>query len=241
VTRADEKTEALTPAAPREVQVAPEHYDFERYDDLERWCSYWYQIRAAMRLRPKRVLEIGSGTGVFKSYLNNAGVQCQSLDIDASRKPDYIADLTDLDRTLPTEARFDIVAAFQVLEHLPFEHFEDCLAGIARRAPYALISLPYRGQRVRWSFWWGDYHFTLGHKFMMPWTMKRCPEDPRQVLRGRRAPLRPREPVPLLLGAEVPDAAGRAAGAHAVIRPCDPDRRRGARASLRQFLPACVD
>jgi 2-polyprenyl-3-methyl-5-hydroxy-6-metoxy-1,4-benzoquinol methylase len=171
-----EEKSALATTAPREVQVAPEHYDFERYDDLERWCSYWYQIRAAMRLRPKRVLEIGSGTGVFKSYLNNAGVHCQSLDIDESRKPDYIADLTDLDRTLPAEARFDVVAAFQVLEHLPFEHFEDCLAGIARRAPHALISLPYRGQRVRWSFWWGDTHLTLGHKFMMPWTMKRCPE-----------------------------------------------------------------
>src|SRR5688500_9215486 len=58
-------------AAPREVQVAPEHYDFEVYDDLERWTSYWYQIRTALRLRPKRVLEIGSGTGVFRSYLRN--------------------------------------------------------------------------------------------------------------------------------------------------------------------------
>jgi 2-polyprenyl-3-methyl-5-hydroxy-6-metoxy-1,4-benzoquinol methylase len=168
--------EALATAGARSVQVAPGHYDFEKYDDLERWCSYWYQIRAALRLKPARVLEVGSGSGVFRSYLRGAGVSCASLDIDASRQPDYVADLTDLDRTLPADATFDIVAAFQVLEHLPFEVFETCLAGIARRAPYALISLPYRGQRVRFSFWFGDTHLTLGHKFMMPWRYKRCPE-----------------------------------------------------------------
>ena len=69
------------------VQVPPEHYEFDRYDDLERWSSYWYQIRAAMRTRPTRVLEIGSGTRVFRSYLENRGVEVRSVDIDDSRKP----------------------------------------------------------------------------------------------------------------------------------------------------------
>ena len=32
----------------RQVQVAPEHYDFERYDDPERWMSYWHQLRAVL-------------------------------------------------------------------------------------------------------------------------------------------------------------------------------------------------
>ena len=36
----------------REVQVAPSHYDFERYDDAERWMSYWHQIRAVLAVRP---------------------------------------------------------------------------------------------------------------------------------------------------------------------------------------------
>ena len=51
----------------RAVQVAAEHYDFERYDDRERWMSYWHQIRAVMSVRPSRVLEIGPGSGVFRS------------------------------------------------------------------------------------------------------------------------------------------------------------------------------
>ncbi|MCX5744662.1 MAG: methyltransferase domain-containing protein [Proteobacteria bacterium] len=153
----------------RQVQVAPEHYDFERYEDRERWMSYWHQIRAVLAVRPKTVLEIGPGSGVFRRYLEHAGVTVKTLDIDASRGVDYVADITRLDETLPPGLTFDAVCAFQVLEHLPFDQFETCLAGIARRAkPHVFISLPYRGLRIRWAFWWGDHLLTLGHKFMIP-------------------------------------------------------------------------
>ncbi|HET6612606.1 MAG TPA: methyltransferase domain-containing protein [Kofleriaceae bacterium] len=171
----------------RAPQVEPAHYDFERYDDLERWISYWYQIRAALRLSPARVLEIGPGSGVFRSYLQHAGVDVKSVDIDGSRKPDFVADVADLDHSLPASARFDVVCAFQVLEHLPFDQFEACLSGIARRAPHALISLPYRGQRARLSFWWGDTQLSVGHKFMLPWTLKRCEEHYWELGKGYSA------------------------------------------------------
>ncbi|MDB4962128.1 MAG: Methyltransferase type 11 [Myxococcales bacterium] len=164
-------------AAPREVQVAPEHYDFERYDDLERWTSYWYQIKAVLAVRPRTVLEIGPGSGVFRRYLEHAGVTVKTLDIDASRGVDYVADITRLDETLPAGLSFDVVCAFQVLEHLPLAEFETCLTNLARRSnQHVFISLPYRGLRVRWAFWWGDHHLTLGHKFMLPWRHKPIPE-----------------------------------------------------------------
>lgn len=159
------------------VQVAPEHYDFERYDDRERWMSYWHQIRAVLRVRPRRVLEIGPGSGVFRGYLQRAGVEVETLDIDASRDVDHVGDITRLDEVLPAGRTFDAVCAFQVLEHLPFAQLETCLAGIARRAaPHVFISLPYRGLRVRWSWWWGDHQLSLGHKFMVPWRARPCPE-----------------------------------------------------------------
>ncbi|MBI4508167.1 MAG: methyltransferase domain-containing protein [Deltaproteobacteria bacterium] len=157
----------------REVQVAPEHYDFETYDDLERWNSYWYQIRSAIRLKPETVLEIGSGSGVFRSYLRNAGIDVKSADIDDSRKPDIVCDVCDLDGTLPEGMKFDVVAAFQVLEHLPFPMFEKCLDGIARRAsPYALISLPVHGIQLRLSFGLGDLHLGFGWKMRKPWKFR---------------------------------------------------------------------
>ena len=157
----------------REVQVQPDHYDFERYDDAERWMSYWHQIRVVLASGAKDVLEVGPGSGVFRSYLANVGVKVSTLDIDASRKVDYVADLTRLDETLPEGLTFDAVCAFQVLEHLPWTEFEKCVAGMARRAaPYAFISLPYRGLHVRWSMWWGDWAVSLGHKLMLPWRSK---------------------------------------------------------------------
>ncbi len=176
----------MTSPPPSAIQVAPEHYDFERYDDLERWISYWYQIRAALRLRPRTVLEIGSGSGVFRAYLANAGVNVRSMDIDDSRKPDVVASVTDLDAAFPS-TRFDAICAFQVLEHLPFDQFERCLQQIAGHAGHALISLPYRGERVRFSFWLGDKKLSLGHKFMMPWRYRRCPEHHWELGRGYSA------------------------------------------------------
>jgi hypothetical protein len=161
----------------RPIQVAPEHYDFERYDDRERWMSYWHQIRAVLAVRPKTVLEIGPGSGVFRNYLRSVGIDVKTVDIDASRGVDYVADITRLDEALPAGLVFDAVCAFQVLEHLPLTDLETCLAGIARRAnPNVFISLPYRGLRLRWAFWWGDYHLTLGHKLMLPWRHKPIPE-----------------------------------------------------------------
>jgi hypothetical protein len=161
----------------RQVQVSPDHYDFEKYDDRERWMSYWHQIRAVLSVRPKTVLEIGPGSGVFRNYLRSAGVEVKTLDIDTTRNVDYIADITKLDATLPQGLMFDAVCAFQVLEHLPLADFEACLQNIARRAnPHVFISLPYRGLHVRLAMWWGDYSFTLGHKLMLPWRAKPCPE-----------------------------------------------------------------
>src|SRR3954466_4766904 len=91
----------------REVQVAPDHYDFAHYDDAERWMSYWHQIRAVLAVRPKTVLEIGPGSGVFRNYLRSAGVDVKTLDIDPTRTVDYVADITKLDATLPAGASFD--------------------------------------------------------------------------------------------------------------------------------------
>jgi 2-polyprenyl-3-methyl-5-hydroxy-6-metoxy-1,4-benzoquinol methylase len=161
----------------RLVQVAPEHYDFERYDDAERWMSYWHQIRRVLAVRPKTVLEVGPGSGVFRSYLRAAGVEVKTLDIDRTREVDFVADITKLDTALPSGLTFDAVCAFQVLEHLPFGEFETALANLARRASSdVFVSLPYRGLRVRFAFWWGDHHVTFGHKFMLPWRHRPIPE-----------------------------------------------------------------
>jgi 2-polyprenyl-3-methyl-5-hydroxy-6-metoxy-1,4-benzoquinol methylase len=179
---------ALAPPSPRGVQVGPGHYDFERYDDAERWMSYWHQIRAVLAVRPRTVLEIGPGSGVLRSYLLGRGVDVKTLDLDPERRPDYVADLTRLDETLPAGLQFDAICAFQVLEHLPFEELEPVLANLARRSRRdVFISLPYRGWRLRLAFWSGDWSFSIGHKFMFPWVAKRCPEHYWELGKGYSA------------------------------------------------------
>src|SRR4051812_14664320 len=139
--------------------------------------SYWHQIRAVLAVRPRTVLEVGPGSGVFRRTLEDAGVTVKTLDLDATRGVDYVADLTELDTALPAGLTFDAVCAFQVLEHLPLDEFDRCLGNLARRAtPHVCVSLPSRGLRVRMSLWWGDPHLTLGHKFMLPWRHKPIPE-----------------------------------------------------------------
>lgn len=163
--------------APRGVQVPASHYEFAKYDDRERWMSYWHQLRVVFESGARSVLEIGPGSGVFRTYLQTAGVDVKTLDLDATRKPDYVADITQLDATLPQGVQFDAVCAFQVLEHLPFSEFEKCLQGIAGRAKRnVFLSLPYRGWRVRFAFWFGDAQYTFGHKFRLPWKLPLCAE-----------------------------------------------------------------
>ena len=40
-------------------QVESNHYFNESYDSKSRFSSYWYQTHEIVRLRPKRVSEIG--------------------------------------------------------------------------------------------------------------------------------------------------------------------------------------
>ena len=70
-----------------EVQVAPEHYDFERYDDRERWMSYWHQIRVVLAARPRTVLEIGPGLGSLTRYLAVAAREVVAVELDPKLLP----------------------------------------------------------------------------------------------------------------------------------------------------------
>lgn len=132
-----------------QVQVDNSHYDFAKYLHSKRMMSYWHQIKECLALSPQSVLEIGCGDLVFGNYLmNNTSIEYKSADIDDSLKPDYLcsADALKLDK------KFDMICAFQILEHIPFEKFEDCIASMAENAnKYVLISLPYYGPYFKLS------------------------------------------------------------------------------------------
>ena len=82
-----------------EPQVNKEHYFRKKYDDLERFISYFYQTDLARSLEPKKILEIGMGSGFFSDYLKKLGYSVTTCDFDKNLDPDIVADI----RSLPIQ------------------------------------------------------------------------------------------------------------------------------------------
>lgn len=100
------------------IQVDKSHYEFPRYMSKPRWISVWHQLDEVIRLKPKKVLEIGPGPGLFKQAASVFGIDVETLDLDPELKPDHIGSATELPFA---DNSYDVVCAFQMLEHLPYE------------------------------------------------------------------------------------------------------------------------
>lgn len=125
-------------------------YEFSKYSSLDRWASYYYQLKEIVALKPRSLLEIGIGEKVIGNYVKNSlKIFYQSLDLNIDLKPDIAASVTDM----PLEdSSFDLVVAFEILEHLPFEEFETALKEIKRVAKKdVIISLPHFGPPLKLS------------------------------------------------------------------------------------------
>jgi SAM-dependent methyltransferase len=101
-----------------EKQVDKSHYAFTDYMTKPRWCSVWHQLHEILNLKAGKVLEVGPGPGLLKSAAAIFGVSIETLDIDPLLMPDHVASVT----SMPFEdASYDVVCAFQVLEHFPYD------------------------------------------------------------------------------------------------------------------------
>ena len=122
-----------------------EHYQ-KGYDTLERFISYYYQIAEVAETGAKRVLEVGCGNKTFYTLMKNKDVDIISIDVNKSLEPDIVGDV----RKMPFKnEEFDVVTAFQVLEHLPFREFEKALKELKRVSKNkVIISLPYSSMNI---------------------------------------------------------------------------------------------
>jgi len=132
------------------TQVDKGHYHRAKYDDLERFISYYYQIDLTRRLKPASILEVGIGNRLVSDYFKRAGFNIKTCDIDESLSPDFAGDI----RKLPfDDTSFDVIMACEVLEHIPFEDFRVALAELARVSRrFVVISLPYRHTSFQAAF-----------------------------------------------------------------------------------------
>lgn len=127
-------------------QVKNTAYNFNKYCDIERWSSYWHQIDEILKINPESILEIGVGDKVLANYLkNNNTIRHCSLDIAEDLQPDIVGDIENLETI--KDSSYDLICAFEVLEHLPFEKFEKILSGLKRISrKWVVISLPHWGR-----------------------------------------------------------------------------------------------
>lgn len=124
-----------------------QYQDWKRYENPERWTSYFTQIDRVLSFHPKRVLEVGVGNHIVTHALKQQGLEVTTLDIDAGLAPD----LTGSVEKIPSaDQSFDVVLCAEVLEHLPYERFETCLSELKRVSRQgAVLSLPHWGYTKR--------------------------------------------------------------------------------------------
>jgi SAM-dependent methyltransferase len=129
-------------------QVDKDHYRFSAYINKARWCSVWHQLDEVMSVKPKNMLEVGVGSGLFKAVAKNFGLDVKTLDIAEDLNPDIVSSATNI----PFENdSIDTICCFQMLEHLPFELSLEALKEFNRVAKHnIIISLP--DAKVAWPF-----------------------------------------------------------------------------------------
>ena len=60
---------------------------FKKYDDLDRFISYYNQIMLVKKVNPKDILEIGVGTQALSTYLKLLKFNVTTRDSDKNLKP----------------------------------------------------------------------------------------------------------------------------------------------------------
>lgn len=131
-------------------QVDRSHYDFNKYSSEERFVSYYWQLKEVLILNQPSILEIGVGDRVFGSFIkNNTTATYTSLDITEDLHPDVVGNVIELPFA---DKSFDVVCAFEVLEHLPFDQFDRALSELARVSrSHIVISVPHFGPMISFS------------------------------------------------------------------------------------------
>lgn len=119
------------------------------------WISVWHQAREALlKDDVASVLEIGLGRGINKALLEHFGLRHVGVDVQPQFEPDHLSTLD----TFQTDERFDLVCAFQMLEHNPVETLPDHLRRMASFSnKYVYISVPYSGRWISVNLnvnWW---------------------------------------------------------------------------------------
>ncbi|MCX6807341.1 MAG: hypothetical protein NTZ80_00825 [Patescibacteria group bacterium] len=80
----------------KEQGFSLEHYLGFKYNDEQRFISYFYQLQSVIGLHPQSVLEIGVGSSLVASYLRKLKIKVDTLDHNASLNPDIVSSVSSM-------------------------------------------------------------------------------------------------------------------------------------------------
>ncbi len=106
-----------------------------------RFSSTYLQVKSVTDIGDNvaSILEVGPGSGYFASITKLLEYDVTTTDIKSRNNPDYLGDF----RELKISTTFDMVVAFEVLQHIPYSEFRSSLTKLRDLSNrYVLISLP---------------------------------------------------------------------------------------------------
>lgn len=121
-----------------------QNYYLKQMDFLN-WFRYFYIVKEVLASGARRVLEVGTGSGMVRNCLRPVVDRYVVLDINPALHPDVLADVRVHQSQLA--GQFDAVIVADVLEHLPFA---DLRATMAHLASYlapggeVVVTIPHR-------------------------------------------------------------------------------------------------
>ena len=118
------------------------------------WESIYHQVQKITLLRDVHsILEFGPGRGLTGSILKYYGHDYKSSDLESPynnkfTKSDFHLSIQDF----KVENRYDLVCAFEVLEHNPIEEFQSNILKLSELSKkYIYLSLPYSGRWISFT------------------------------------------------------------------------------------------
>lgn len=133
-----------------EKKIERKSYGGEAYLGKDRWGSYYLQLEkireCANKLSPKnrklKILEIGKGNGIISYVLELDGFDVTTWDINEKLNPTYVLNLCDV-KLDEIDEQYDIVLCAEVLEHIQFCDFEECVKKLSHiSSDFFIITLP---------------------------------------------------------------------------------------------------
>ena len=129
----------------REAGLSKDIYFSKQYFEKKQLFALSEQIHLLYRysssfIHPK-ILEVGKGNGFVSDFYKKANYDIKTFDINPSLEPDIIGNILHLSNLVNNKP--NIILCSEVLEHIEFKFFENCLEQLSSvSSEYVIITLP---------------------------------------------------------------------------------------------------